>query len=226
MPTEEILVLASSKKHGGRCVAGVNKAGEWVRPVSGGHHGLFLAQCGIGRHWPGVLDVVQFGYLRQLDDPAQPENFLIDGSAWRLSKQLPPEEAYGRLRRFRAKGPQLLGNRGKAVPEEEAAENGEGSLALIEPTAAVSLLMRPPEEEHQKLRPRLVFDFGGRRYDLPLTDVPIEEAVKKTGVGEYAPEELGFDASGRVLVTVSLGEAFNGWHHKLAAAVLFLPDPA
>jgi hypothetical protein len=223
MPTEEILVLASSKKHGGRCVAGINKAGDWVRPVSGGHHGLFLAQCGIDQHWPGVLDVVQFGYLRQLNDPAQPENFLIDDSAWRLSKQLLREEAYGRLRRFRTEGPLLLGNRGKAVPGEEAAENGEASLALIEPTAAVSLLLRPPEEEHQKLRPRLVFDFGGRRYDLPLTDVPIEEAVKEAGVGEYAPEELGFDASGCVLVTVSLGELFNGWHHKLAAAVLFLP---
>ncbi len=126
-------------------MAGINKAGDWVRPVTGDHHGLFLAQCGIDRRWPVILDVVQFGYQRQLDDPAQPENFLIErGSPWQLSKQLPREEAYGRVRPFLDEGPRLLGNRGKAVLEAEATENGEASLALIEPAAAISLLCALP----------------------------------------------------------------------------------
>jgi hypothetical protein len=86
--------------------------------------------------------------------------------------------------------------------------------------------MRPAEGEHGKLKPRVVFDFGRRRYDLPLTDVPIEEAVKAAGVGEYAPQDFGFDAPGRVFLTISLAEAHEGWHHKLAAAVLFLPVEA
>jgi hypothetical protein len=227
MPTEEILVLASSKKRGGRCVAGITKSREWVRPVSGGPNGLFQAQCGVEGRWPEVLDVVRFGYVEPpLEEPAQPENVLIDGSRWELTGTLPREEAYERLTDSLAAGPLLLGNRGKAVAEEKAAEGLNASLALIEPDSEISLLMRPPEEEWGKFKPRVVFTFGSKVYDLPLTDIPTERAVKAVGVGEYSPQELGFDASGPTLLTVSLGGAYNGWHHKLAAAVLFLPAPA
>jgi hypothetical protein len=222
MPSEEILVLASSRKYGGRCVAGINKSGQWVRPVSGGHQGLLLAECGIDGDWPEVLDVVRFGYVKRLEDPVQPENLLIDDSHWELRKKMPGGEAYERLGGYLDQGPRLLGNRGAAVKEDEAVENGDGSLALIEPTAEISLLMRPSDEEHGKLKPRVAFRFGRRQYTLPLTDVPIEEAVKAAGVGEYSPHDLGFDASGRILLTISLAEEFNGWHHKLVAAVLFL----
>lgn len=226
MPSEEILVLASSRKYGGRCVAGINRSGQWVRPVSGGHHGLFLSECGIGGGWPEVLDVVRFSYVERLEDPVQPENLLIDNSRWELRKRFSSAVAYEWLRPHLDQGPTLLGNRGAAVTEDEAVENGIGSLALIEPTRRISLLMRPPEEEYGKLKPRLGFQFGGRAYQLPLTDVPIEEAVKAAGVGEYAPEDLGLDASGRVLLTISLGAEYNGWHHKLVAAVLLLPAAA
>lgn len=109
------------------------------------------------------------------------------------------------------------------MTEEKAAEGVEASLALVEPDPGVSLLMRPPEEERNALKPRIVFGLGSKQYALPLTDIPVFEAVKAAGVGEYSPEDLGFDASGRVLLTISLAEAFNGWHTKLAAAVLFLP---
>jgi len=224
MATEEILVLASSKKRGGRCIAGINREREWVRPVSGGRQGLFLTECGIGREWPEVLDVVRFGHRGRLEDPVQPENLLIDDSPWELIKKIPPEDAYKRLGGYLDRGPRLLGNRGAAVKEEEAVENAEGSLALIEPAAGISLLMRPPEEEYGKLKPRVAFAFRRRHYELPLTDVPIEEAVKAAGVGEYSPQDLGFDSSGRVLLTISLATEYNGWHHKLVAAVLFLPS--
>ena len=148
---------------------------------------------------------------------------MIDDSHWELRKKIPPGEAYERLGSYLDRGPRLLGNRGAAVKEEEAVENADGSLALVEPTAGISLLMRPPEEEHGKLKPRVVLNFGRTQYKLTLTDVPIEEAVKAAGVGRYSPHDLGFDASGCVLLTISLAEEYNGWHHKLAAAVLFLP---
>jgi len=204
-------------------VAGINKAGHWVRPVSGGHRGLLLTECGIDGEWPEVLDVVRFGYVERLEDPVQPENLLIDDSDWELRKKIPPKGAHERLGSYLDQGPRLLGNRGAAVKEDEAVENGDGSLALIEPPAEISLLMRHPDEEHGKLKPRVAFQFGRRGYELPLTDVPIEKAVKAAGVGEYSPHDLGFDASGRVLLTISLAEEFNDWHHKLVAAVLFLP---
>lgn len=167
--------------------------------------------------------MVRFGYVKRLRDPAQPENVLIDNSPWELRKQVPREEAYGRLHSYLSDGPALFGNRGKAVPEKEAAKGMDASLALIEPTAGVSLIMRPPEEEEGKYKPRVVFNFGSKQYKLPVTDIPIERAVKAAGVGEHEPRDLGFDTSGPALLTVSLGEAYNGWHYKLAAAVLFLP---
>lgn len=162
-------------------------------------------------------------YVRRLKDPIQFENFLIDDSHWVLRKKVPPAAAYERLRGYLDRGTSLFGNRGAAVTEGEAAEKADGSLVLVEPTAEISLLMRPPEEEYGKLKPRVAFHLGRNQYKLPLTDVPIEEAVKAAGVGEYAPEDLGFDTSGHTLLTVSLGEVYNGWHHKLAAAVIFLP---
>jgi hypothetical protein len=223
MPVEEILVLASSMKHGGRCVAGITREGEWVRPVSGEPHGLFRVECAVDGRWPEVLDVVRFGYEKALSDPAQPENVLIDGSAWELRKRMPREEAYGRLGRFLADGPLLLGNHGKAVPEEEAGKGVDQSLALIEPVEAVFLL-RPPEETYKKLKPRVRFEFCSWEYELGLTDVPMREKVLQAGVGEYRPETLGIGTDGPLLLTISLGEAQEGWHTKLVAAVISLPS--
>ena len=223
MAVGEILVLASSMKHGGRCVAGLNRDGEWVRPVSGEPHGLFKVECAVDGRWPEVLDVVRFGYEKPLEDPAQPENVLIDGSAWELRKRLTAEEAYGRLGRFLVDGPTLLGNRGKAVPEEEAAKGLDHSLALIEPAAAVFLL-RPSEETYGKLKPRVRFEFGSSEYELGLTDIPMRERVLEAGVGEYRPVTFGIGPEAPLLFTISLGEAQEGWHTKLVAAVISLPS--
>lgn len=226
MPTEEILVLASSKKHGGRCVAGLNKDGKWVRPVSKGSHGLFKAECGIDGRWPELLDVVRFGYSEEPEegDPAQPENVRIDGSAWELSKRVDPAEAEKRLHRFLIAGPELLGNRGSAVKDEIAAKGVEASLALLKPRGGIEFTLGPPEAGQVKPGPRVVFDLGSRRYDLPVTDIPVEEAIRGAGAGAYKPEDLGFAADRSVILTVSLGEEYKGWHYKLVAAVLFLPQ--
>jgi hypothetical protein len=223
MPTEEILVLASSKKYGGRCVAGITRSGKWVRPVSGEHHGLFKAECEVDGRWPETLDVVRFGYAERLDEPAQPENVLIDGSEWELRKKLVPTEAPGNLQRFLATGSTLLGNRGRAMRDEVAAEGVEASLALIEPRSGIKLISSPPEEGQGKPRARVVFDFAATKYDLPVTDIAVEEALRAAGEGSYDPEDLGMEASGTVFLTISLGEDYEGWHYKLAAAVLFLP---
>lgn len=222
MPTEEILVLASSKKHGGRCVAGITRSGDWVRPVSGGSHGLFEAQCSVDGRWPEVLDVIRFGYSKQLEDPAQPENFLIDTSEWELSKRLDPTEARENLRGFLSSGPTLLGNRGRAVKDEIAAEGVEASLALIEPRSGVKLILSPPEDGKGKPKTRVAFNFSAAEYDLPVTDIAVEEALRAAGEGSYDPEDLGL-VSGTTFLTISLGEEFEGWHYKLAAAVIFLP---
>src|SRR5882724_4930608 len=128
-----MIVLASSRKLAGRCIAGIStKSGQWVRPVSKIRGGLRKFQCEVDGRWPELFDIVRFDYEDCLEDPAQPENVLIDGREWGLAGRLDPQDAYARFAADLEPGPELLGNRGKAVKEDIAAEGVEASLALVE----------------------------------------------------------------------------------------------
>lgn len=221
-----MIVLASSRKLGGRCVAGISTvSGDWVRPVSGLPEGLKEHRCQVDGRWPEPLDIVRFDYQERLTDPAQPENVLIGNAAWELIGQLDREDAYDELENILVSGSSLFGNRGRAVKDEVAAEGVEYSLALVEPSS-VAFLMRLPEETRGKLKPHALFElgrWGKTEYELPLTDIPAEAAVRAAGVGSFAAEQLGFGNPAKTLLTISLGEVHEGWHSKLVAAVLFLP---
>lgn len=225
MPAAEIIVLARSKKLGGLCVAGIcAQTGRWVRPVSDLEHGqLVRAHYDIDGKPPDLLDVVRIQYLEELENPAQPENVLLDDEPWKRVATIGLDEAYQCLAGSLVEGPALLGNRGKAVPENESTKGVAASLALVEPDEPVEFVMRPPAETYGRLKPRAVFHLSGHRYELGLTDLKVERQVLKAGVGEYTAGQLGFGEPGRTLLTVSLGEAHDGWNTKLAAAVLFLP---
>jgi hypothetical protein len=225
VPTEEIIVLACSKKWGGRCVAGVSRSsGEWIRPVSTlAHKELTPLQYRIGGRDIQPLDVVHFEHSGPTDDPSQPENVEVERSPWRLTSQVTLADAYDELSSVLIPGPELLGNRGAAVIEEEALEGVESSLALIEPTAT-EFVLEPPWEGTSRPRPRTVFDFAGRRYDLALTDFLVRPRLLQKGYGSHGLSDLGFDSDLRVLLAVSLAEARDGWCTKLVAGVLLLPE--
>jgi hypothetical protein len=61
MPSFEIVCLANSRKHGGRCVAGLRANGVWVRPVSNYQDGtLYNQHYTLDSGAPiAVLDVVR-----------------------------------------------------------------------------------------------------------------------------------------------------------------------
>lgn len=166
---------------------------------------------------------MRFDYVRRLEDPTQPENFLIEETEWQLVERFDPGLVYAEFQEMLERGPELLGNQGKAVKEDIAAEGVDASLALVEPSAPIAYVMHPPEETYGKLKPRVVFGLNGTEYELGLTDVGLEERVRREGVGAYRAEDLGLGASGPTLLTVSLAEAHRGWHTKVAAAVLPLP---
>jgi hypothetical protein len=225
MPSDEMLVLASSKKWGGRCVAGISKrTGGWMRPVTRRSHGeLTTYHCRIDGRDIEPLDVVRLEHGENLGDPTQPENVEVGAERWQLARRLDLEKAGGVLARHLADGPRLLGNRGSAIPVEEATRGVEASLALIRPES-LELHLEPPREGASRPRPRARFALAGRRYDLALTDFLVAPRLARAGLGVHAPAELGLLANADVHMTVSLAEAREGWCTKLVAAVLFLPE--
>jgi hypothetical protein len=226
VPTEEIIVLASSRKLGGRCIAGISTAsGDWVRPVSNLQNGqLEKYHCEVRGRWPRPRDIVSFTYEKELDDPAQPENVLIDDEeSWQMESVLDLDDTFATLQPHLLDGPLLLGNKGKAVREHIAAEGVDASLAIIEPAERPEFILRPAAETYGKLKPRVDFRWGGRSYELGLTDYVVAPQVLEAGCGRYDAEELGFESTAHTLITISLAEPQNGWHSKLAAAVIFAP---
>lgn len=225
MAVEEIVVLANSMKWGGRCVAGIStRGGRWVRPVSDRLHGeLRPLHHRIDGRDLAPLDVVSFEHDGRVNNPAQPENVKVGNSRWWLTGRVEPADALGHLSPQLVEGPDLLGNREASVPEAEALQGVDASLALVKP-AKVEFDLDPPFEGTSKSRPRTRFDLGGQHYDLAVTDFLIRSRLLKAGLGTHGLAELGLDPGADVLLTVSLAEAYGGRCWKLVAAVLVLPE--
>lgn len=225
MPIDEIVVLACSRKWGGRCVAGIStETGRWLRPVSSLPHGeLTPYHFRIDGRETKPLDVVRFEHEGALEDPSQPENVLVTGSRWQLAGRVDPVDAHDILSPHVVEGQVLLGNRGAAVPAKDAMQGMEASLALVRPST-FEFLLEPPREGTSRPRPRVRFGQDGRGYDLALTDYVVAPALMKAGLGSHEPADLGFAADAAVYLTISLAEAQDGWCNKLVAAALFLPE--
>lgn len=87
--SREIVILASSAKKGGYCVAGKDiRTGEWIRPVSTMEGGS-LSKEKITLKTPSFsytgkpLHKVVVGFETHAPLPNQPENYLIDTSSWK-----------------------------------------------------------------------------------------------------------------------------------------------
>lgn len=225
MAVDEILVLANSKKWGGRCVAGVStRGGRWVRPVSGHPHGVLKPRHHrIDGRDLEPLDVVSFEHDGRVDDPSQPENVRVGSARWWLTGRVATSEAPTVLSPHLVKGPTLLGNRGAAMPEDDAMQGVDASLALIRP-AQLDFCLESPAEGTSRPRPRARFELDGQSYDLALTDLLIRPRLLRAGLGAHDLADLGLDPTADILLTVSLAEAREGWCTKLVAAVIALPE--
>jgi hypothetical protein len=213
MPAERMLVLASSRKPGGRCIAGLSLSDyTLVRPVSRGSGAIDLDDCGLDTY-PQEFDVVTFHHEGHDGDVTQPENLLVDGTAWGVEVPMEPARAVPLLDPLLQPGEVLFGNRGKAVPHHVAAEGMEESLCLVEP----SLLGFELTIEG---KPRAMFECGAAQWDLQLTDHRVRPQLLRQRPGHYDLDDLGFGQPTRVFLLLSLATPHNEWHTKLAAAVL------
>jgi len=218
----EIICLANSIKHGGRCVAGLRTDGRgWVRPVSNKDDGaLAYYHYRYADSTPAqTLDVMRVGLDRPRPLPFQPENWLIDGKPWQLvARPLRPEQI-AILRQAINLGPQLLHSETDRVsPAVAAAASRPHSLELIAPRR---IEMYPIPGRADQPRARAKFTLGDARhaisYDFSLTDPHWREESLRTGKITIEQSQQPFVA------TVSLGEPFDGNCFKLLAAVILLP---
>lgn len=216
-----MIVLASSTKVGGRCIAGIStSSGEWLRPVSDQGEGeLYPFHCRVDGRIPQPLDIVRFGYRRALDDPTQPENVLVDEQPWRLTGKLDSDGAYSELEPFLVSGPALFGNGDRSLTPTDAQAGLSESLALIEP-ADLHFEVRRPWAPGGPSRPRALFSLGGWSYDLPVTDPIVRARLAGAGFGAQEQAAVGLSSDRRTLATISLGGENRGAHWKLAAAFL------
>lgn len=223
MTEVDLLVLASSRKGGGRCVAGYDFAGaRWIRPVSGLPDGaLMLEHCEVDGDWPQVLDIVRV----HIDEPRplawQPENWSLTGAAWELVDRLDAADAAEQLDDLVDHEVKLLESTNRKMAGEYLREHPiAASLTLAKPSELQWRIETPPWGGRQE---KALFTLDGPgQYDFHVTDLPIEAALQALALGVHARTAVGIDDESDVFLTISLGEPYNlnDDCYKLAAAVI------
>lgn len=199
----EVVILANSVKHHQHCVAGKCIAnGQWVRPVSntdGAELSHAQAQCQnpYGTFNVKPLQKVIMNFSTHAPLAHQPENYVIDGPAWRQNYGISvgelnhyldhPNDIWGRTDRVHHASIVL----GQIVIEQ--------SLYLI----AVNNLNLYINQYDKR---RASFSYDGINYDLAVTDPNFDRIAQNNEVV-------------RSILCVSLGEEYQDNCFKLVATI-------
>lgn len=219
MPQVGIICLANSRKNGGHCVAGLRTDGTgWLRPVGIKPDGVlwprdYTLKGGMDAR---PLDVIRVGLAKPRPALHQPENWVIDGTTWSLLPRPPAHRFESILHQAIVTGPELLGGWDDHVPFAQFESHpGAASLALVAPED-IYLYRRVTSKGRPQVRGRFPMGTGAdlRQYDLPVTDPLWEADIQATGPRTLRRSE------GEFLVTISLGEPYEGSCYKLIAAIM------
>ena len=204
-----IVLLANSRKLGGRCLAGVelsfrtgnkfhikkeNNRCKWLRPVSNHENGE-ISEAYSGEYHN--LDIVRLSNFKAKPMGHQAENCLFQ-SINKIHRINPSENNLRVLCDQQKRN--IFGNYGKAVHPDKIGEL-DYSLMLIE----VKDFSGYEKEDHfGRSQKRGIFNYFGHQYDLAITDPSYE---------------LGSEGGKIVFLTISLGIEYEGFFHKLIAGV-------
>ncbi|WP_062398361.1 hypothetical protein [Methanogenium cariaci] len=201
MYSREILILANSRKYGGRCIAGIDiNTNEWIRPINNplikrDDPSVFMEDdlyFYYGIHFgPQLGDVVKIGFEEKCPLLHQPENELINGKKWEKICKMP----YSSLKDLtKANSCDLIWYLEKKDKKTEDIETGyifedmiranpvKESLALIHLTQSKNQTkIEEKKTTSGKLQTRLSFVYEGYKYDLVVTDETYP--LLKTNVG-------------------------------------------
>ncbi len=218
-----IICLANSYKHGGRCIAGIDiDDGQWIRLHGNSPDGALCA-CEYlldDGSEPRILDVIQVELHHALPSNSHPEDWHIAPVRWHPVSDSPTSTQWQELAASADKATTILrGYRDRMSVEEVQAKPLLSSLALIQPDE-IHWWIR---EERGKRKYRALFQRHHVTYDFAVTDPAWLDQLDLLPIGIY-PHRTFTDASAETWLTISLSEAFFGWHYKLVAAVIVRAD--
>jgi hypothetical protein len=219
-----ILCLANSRKHYGRCVAGIELVDRrpvgWIRPVSsrvGGEVSEYERNYEDGSD-PRVLDIISVPLLEPAPDGYQTENWILSPEDyWMRTGQI----GWEHLARLES-APALLWpsedpSTFHGASDRVSADVAHGfidSLRLIRVQALHLRVFAPGRDfGNPKRRVQATFVYVEVQYGLWVTDPVIER--------EYLARDDGTYQLGESYLTISLGErSDDGYCYKLVAAVI------
>ncbi len=224
---DRIVCLANSYKHDHRCVAGISLITKnWVRLVGRDVPGCITrseATFPNGKE-VALLDVFETELDRECSSNCHPEDVLIAGSKWRFLRCFNQVNDSEYLSAFVSKRPSVLQGYNDCVSAARVIEvPRERSLELIEPEDLWWWI----REERGKRRNRALFRVSHDsrvRYDLSVTDPALLDMLNLLPIGIHPHALLFGGKPPRTLLTMSLTEPFEGFHYKLVAGVVTLPN--
>lgn len=179
---------------------------RWIRPISNEADGIIPNEI--------AKDIQLFSVIKLFDAVSCAENPHVEDIKYSSMK------CYnGRFRNneellklcLDQKHQNLFYSQGKAI-SVEAVGQLDYSLMFIHPDNPSAYV----DENREKSKYRLKFDYYGSSYDFPITDPVFLEKFRN------APSH--FERLDNVYLTLSLGLEFEGFHYKLVAAVIMPPD--
>lgn len=222
MPYElDIVCLANSWKHGGRCIAGKiysgPNQGQWVRPVSPvvGQRQITFPQMAYGQgQFAEVLDVIRIRFEGREEGTFQGENLIIANARWAKIGQITADDVEDWV-----ETPITIWENGSRSTygandkiDNWRLQGARSSLCLITPERAS---VRVGAEHNGDTKVRVLFRYNGTDYAFTTTDVRIQEEYRGRPHGTY-------DLPNVRAMTVSLGERFpadGGHSYKLIAHI-------
>ncbi|MGK7925738.1 MAG: hypothetical protein AB4290_10910 [Spirulina sp.] len=235
MPTFEIICLANSLKHGGRCIAGFKTDGSgWLRPVSPHANGTLYNEHYTleGGREPELFNILKIDCDRLHSRPHQPENWVVSDGQWQFMGWPTTQQLNQLLKREIQKASSsatLLGNQSDRIEFDTLQENpAAASLCLIKPKEIIWKIDTLP----RKRKFRAIFSLNGVEYDLSITDPQWKSWLERLDDGEYSCQQAiaqlnlkNFNPE-KFLLTIGLSEPFQPsddeplYCFKLVAAVM------
>ncbi|MER5262846.1 hypothetical protein ABTZ99_12330 [Actinosynnema sp. NPDC002837] len=163
-----------------------------------------------------MLDVIAVPLIRHQPTGYQRENWLLDPTlGWRKIRRAKWAELLileQRPDRLWINGHHTSAGVNDRVPveQEDAVVDSLKLIRVESATIEVRAAFWQAVDQEPSVRAR--FRHAGSEYALKVTDPVYEERFRSAGIGTYR--------LGECFLTVSLGEAFNGYLYKLVAGIV------